>query len=99
MCIGYPQQVIAVAEDQALCEWAGQALWVDTRLVDACHPGDWVLVFHGAAREKLTPERALQVSQALAALGAAAQGDHAAIDALFADLVDREPQLPAHLQK
>ncbi|WP_114417837.1 HypC/HybG/HupF family hydrogenase formation chaperone [Marinospirillum perlucidum] len=99
MCIGYPQQVEVVEESRALCRSGDQQQWVDTRLVEACVPGDWLLVFHGAAREKLSEQRAHQVSQALAALVAAEQGDHQAIDHLFADLVDREPQLPPHLQK
>ncbi|MDR9468647.1 HypC/HybG/HupF family hydrogenase formation chaperone [Marinospirillum sp.] len=99
MCIGYPLQVVEVEEERALCQRVDQNAWVDTRLVEACQPGDWLLVFHGAAREKLTPERASQVNQALAALVAAEQGDHQAIDELFADLVDREPQLPPHLQQ
>jgi hypothetical protein len=33
----------------------------------------------------------------LQALHAALHGDVASIDVLFADLVNREPQLPAHL--
>lgn len=99
MCIGYPLQVVKVEEERALCHRADQNTWVDTRLVEACEPGDWLLVFHGAAREKLTPQRAFQVNQALAALVAVEQGDYQAIDQLFADLVEQEPQLPKHLQK
>ncbi|MBK1674533.1 hydrogenase [Ectothiorhodospira shaposhnikovii] len=99
MCIGYPLQVIAVEEERALCRRADQDAWVDTRLVGACQAGEWLLVFHGVAREKLSPLRASQVSRALAALVCVEQGNHQAIDAFFADLVDREPQLPEHLQK
>jgi hypothetical protein len=58
-----------------------------------------VLAFHGAARRVLDEVEAHQTLDALRALDAALTGqDNAAIDALFADLVEREPQLPAHLQ-
>jgi hydrogenase expression/formation protein HypC len=69
---------------------------VDLRLVGPVAPGDWALVFLGTARELMEPEQARQVLDALRALDAASRGE--SLDHLFADLIDREPQLPAHLR-
>jgi hydrogenase expression/formation protein HypC len=56
-----------------------------------------VLTFQGAAVRVLTTEEAVQTNAALDALAAVLAGE---VDtaAHFADLVDREPQLPAHLR-
>ncbi|MBV1790147.1 HypC/HybG/HupF family hydrogenase formation chaperone [Marinobacterium sp. D7] len=98
MCIGIPMQVAAVEGARAFCTVGDEQHWIDIRLIDTPSAGEWLLVFLGAAREKISAERAVQVAQALAALDAGARGDSAAIDALFADLVERTPQLPPHLQ-
>ncbi|SEG28151.1 HypC/HybG/HupF family hydrogenase formation chaperone [Marinobacterium lutimaris] len=98
MCIGVPMQVLEIESGRALCSGRGEQTWVDTRLVGPFNQGDWLMVFAGAARDVMTAERATQVSSALEALHASARGDVAAIDRLFADLVDREPQLPEHLR-
>jgi hydrogenase expression/formation protein HypC len=74
---------------------------LDMMIVGAQSPGTWVLAFHGAARRVLDPLEARQMRDALAALSLALDGDaeaSAGIDALFADLVDRPPQLPEHLR-
>jgi len=97
MCIGIPLQVLECAPGRALCGDEGGARWIDTRLVEPPAPGDWLLVFLDAAREAISAERAAQVRDALRALQAVQSGDLAALDGLFADL-DREPQLPPHLQ-
>lgn len=98
MCIGIPMQVVDAGPGRALCRDGERLCPVDTRLVEPVSPGTWLLVFAGAAREILTEERAAQVSAALQALAAGIQGDTEAVDALFADLVNREPALPPHLQ-
>jgi len=98
MCIGIPMQVIETGRGRALCRDGNSQSWVDTRLVDGADTGTWLLVFAGAAREIISSERAAQVAAAVQALQASAQGDTDAIDALFADLVNREPTLPPHLQ-
>lgn len=98
MCIGIPMQVQETEQGRAFCSGRGSADWVDTRLVENVLPGVWLLVFAGAAREVISAQRAAQVADALEALHASATGDLAAIDRLFADLVDREPQLPEHLR-
>lgn len=97
MCVGIPMQVQEVAEGRALCRDGREKRWVDTLLVEPPQPGDWLLVFLDAAREHLDAERAAQIRDALSALEAAMAGDMASVDRLFADL-DREPQLPPHLQ-
>lgn len=107
MCIGVPMRieggdgVAAVAVSETATGSERQTL--DMQIVGAQPPGTWVLAFHGAARRVLEPGEALQIRDALAALSIAIDDDPAAapgaaIDALFADLVDREPQLPAHLR-
>lgn len=99
MCIGVPLQV-QVLEDSAefaLCGDGDAHERLDMRLIGAQPVGAWVLSFNGAARRVLDAEEAAQIRDALQALQAAMQGDLASVDALFADLIDREPQLPAHL--
>ena len=60
--------------------------------------GTWLLAFRGAAVRVLSTDEARQTNGALDALEAALAGD-GDIDAYFADLVDREPVLPEHLQR
>lgn len=98
MCLGIPMRVTAVEQVTAWCEGRGERLRVDIRLLDAPAVGDWLLVFHGVAREALTAERARDITAALAALDAALAGE-TDLDRHFADLVNREPQLPRHLRK
>lgn len=98
MCVGIPMQVVAAAGPvHAWCEGRGERRLVDLLLVGDQPAGAWLLVFLESAREVLDPERARQVNDALDALDAALRGDP--LDHLFADLVDREPQLPPHLRR
>jgi hydrogenase expression/formation protein HypC len=97
MCIGIPMQVLQSAPGRALCRDGERRCWIDTRLVDSPAPGSWLLVSVGAAREILGGERAALLRDALQAMRAAGRGDLAALRNCFADL-DREPQLPPHLQ-
>lgn len=98
MCIGIPMQVTAFNGYVATCECAGYPPeTVDTSLVGEVAIGDWLLVYKGAAREGLSPERAEQITLALEALAAIQRGED--FEHCFADLVDREPELPAHLKK
>ncbi|ACO81143.1 hydrogenase assembly chaperone HoxL (HypC/HupF family) [Azotobacter vinelandii CA] len=97
MCIGIPLRVLECAPGRALCGDENGVRWIDTRLVEPPAPGDWLLVFLDAAREILDAGRAARIREALRALQAVQAGDPAALAGLFADL-DREPQLPPHLQ-
>jgi hydrogenase expression/formation protein HypC len=98
MCLGIPMRVLSVDGPLACCEGRGERLDVDVRLVAAPAVGDWLLVFHGVAREALSEQRAQDVSNALDALDAALAGE-TNLDHLFADLANREPELPPHLRK
>lgn len=100
MCIGVPLQVQAPEADGvfALCGDGVVRERLDLRLVGPQPIGTWVLNFQGAARRVLDAEEAQQIRSALQALQAALHGDGQAIDELFADLAQREPQLPEHLR-
>ena len=99
MCMGIPCRVVDCRGWTALCDGPDGPASIDLALVGPQAPGTWLLTFLGAAREVISAERAAQVSDALAALQAALAGDTDRIDALFADLVGREPTLPEHLRK
>jgi len=98
MCLGIPMRVIQVDGSHATCEGRGERRRVDIRLVDAPAVGEWVFVFHAVARERLGEERAREINGALDALEAALAGE-TDLDRHFADLVNREPELPEHLRK
>jgi hydrogenase expression/formation protein HypC len=49
---------------------------VDLRLVGEACAGDWLLVFQGAARERLDPVRAAEIESALDLLAAGLAGRH-----------------------
>lgn len=97
MCIGIPMKIIGYQGEMAICESSGRQQAVDMMLLGKLEIGCWVLVFLDTARELLTEEQAMQISDALQAVNLAMQGENA-VEHLFADLVDREPQLPSFLQ-
>lgn len=99
MCIGIPMRVEKVEGLRAFCvnEQEQQEAWADLGLLERLpEVGEWVVVFMGAAREIIAPERLQMLLDARAAMHAALSGGN--VDAFFADLVDREPPLPPHLQ-
>lgn len=98
MCLGIPMQVVSCEGSRAYCNDGTTTQLVDTSLVGEQAEGTWLLVFLGAAREVLSAERALQMRDALAAVAAVMSGSTADLDSLFADLTEREPQLPEHLR-
>lgn len=98
MCVGLPMRVVEAAEGSALCERQGERVRVDTLLVGGVAPGDWVLVFQGSALRPLTAAEAAETDNALAALAAVLAGADDVTEH-FADLVGREPELPAHLRR
>lgn len=77
MCIGLPMKVCALRPGHATVEGRGQRLDVNTALVGALRQGDWVLVFLGTARERISAERAHEVNATLDLLEAAMRGDTA----------------------
>jgi hydrogenase expression/formation protein HypC len=90
-------RIVSVEGASALCEGRGRRERVSLALVGETPPDTWLLVFQGAAVRPMTDEEAAATSAALDALEAALAG-RTDVDAYFADLVDREPQLPAHLR-
>ncbi len=107
MCIGVPMQIESGDGVTALgvahaADGRSDRQRLDMLIVGPQPPGTWVLAFHGAARRVLDPREAQQLRDALAALQVALAGEAdaaAAIDVLFADLVERPPQLPSHLRQ
>ena len=98
MCIGLPMQVIQADGIFAWCEAGAERERLDMRLVGDQPVGTWVLGFHGAARHVLGEEEATHARAARQALAAVLAGE-SCVDAYFADLVGREPRLPAHLRR
>jgi hydrogenase expression/formation protein HypC len=99
MCMAIPMQVLRMEGFHAVClDRNGVETSIDTLLVGAVEPGQWLLTFLGAAREVVDVETAGKVGAALAALEGLMAGGSVDLDAHFADLVNREPQLPVHLQ-
>jgi hydrogenase expression/formation protein HypC len=74
MCIGVPMQVREVGDDWVWAHGRDGTARVDTRLVGAVQAGAWLLVFQGAARERLSDQRAAEVQAALELLQAALAG-------------------------
>ncbi len=100
MCLGIPMQVLWLeGPARAICEDRGRRVAIDTLLVGEVAVGDWLMTFLGAAREKMDAQSARRALDALTALEAIMNGEEADIAAAFADLIDREPQLPPHLRE
>lgn len=100
MCIGIPMQVVEVLPGRAVCVFRGERRLIDMSLTGEQPAGTWLLTFLDAAREVITPEQAVLIADALAAVGLAIAGAATTtdIDRLFPDLANREPQLPQHLR-
>jgi len=90
----------------AKCEGMGITREVDTLLVGDLPIDTWVLVFLKSAREVLSEENAKKISDAVKAVDLIMEADsgistnglnHDSIEALFADLVNREPPKPPSL--
>ena len=82
MCIGNPMQVAEAQPGRARVVGRGREETIDTRLVGDVTPGEWLLVFQGAARERLDAQRAAEIDAALDLLEAGMAGD---FDAAAAD--------------
>ncbi len=97
MCLGIPMKVVKMVGSNALCAVDGKQEMVDMMLIGDQPVGTWVLNFLGAAREVMSTEDAEQTRLAHDAVADIMQGNND-IDHLFADLINREPELPEHLQ-
>ncbi len=89
--------VVASDAFSALCERRGEQRRVSMMLIGAQAAGTQVLVHIDAATRVLDVSEARQIDDALDGLEAALRGDD--FKHLFADLIDREPQLPDFLRK
>lgn len=98
MCIAIPMQVVEAGDGYAWCEGMGERRQIDTMLVGNQPVDTWLLTFINSAREVLTADDAARITDAVQAVNLVMQGD-ADIDHLFADLIDREPQLPEFVQQ
>lgn len=97
MCLGLPMTVVDGDDFSALCEWQGEKRRVSTLLVGRQAAGTHLLVHIDSAVRVLDAAEAEAIGRALDGLAAATEGR--AFEHLFADLIDREPELPAHLRK
>jgi len=101
MCLALPMKVIRMEGTTALCEGRNGVERLDTLLTGPLQAGQWVLAFLGAAREVIDAGRAAQLADALGALESILHGNgstESMIQAGFADLIGREPQLPEFLR-
>ena len=74
MCIGLPMQVLAAGDGRARVAGRGEERDIETLLVGAVEPGDWLLVFIASARERISAERAAEVDATLDLLADALGG-------------------------
>ena len=106
MCIGLPMQICKTGFGYAICEGQGITRQVDTLLIGDQPIGTWVLTFLDSAREVISEDDAMKISNAVKAVDLVMSNngslssdglDAQSIEALFADLTDREPPKPASL--
>jgi hydrogenase expression/formation protein HypC len=96
MCLGIPMRILEGDDITALCEAGGERRRVSLLLIGEQKPGTLVLVHIDTAIRVLDEAEAVQIEAALAALAAVERGE--AVEEYFADLVGREPELPAFLR-
>jgi hydrogenase expression/formation protein HypC len=96
MCIGIPMRVIETGEFEALCERHGERQRISLMLVGPQPAGTHLLTHLGSAIRILDPDEARMIDDALSGLSAAVGGEP--FEALFSDLIGREPELPEHLR-
>jgi hydrogenase expression/formation protein HypC len=89
-------QVLESDEISALCARGDEHRRVSMLLIGAQPPETHVLVHIDTAIRVLDAGEARLIEDALKGLEAAMRGEN--FDSLFADLIDREPQLPEHLR-
>ena len=96
MCLGLPMTIVETDGISALCEFQGERRRVSMLLLSNPPVGSRVLVYIDTAIRLLDEEEARLIADAILGLGAALNGEDC--DRFFADLIDREPQLPEHLR-
>lgn len=96
MCLGVPMTVIESDEVSALCARGNETRRVSVLLVGGQPAGAKLLIHIDSAVRVLDDEEAALIDQALVGLEAAMRGED--FESAFADLINREPQLPEHLR-
>lgn len=96
MCVGIPMQIVEAYEYEALCQRHGASHRISLMLVGPQKVGTYILTHLGSAIRVLDEEEAIAIDNALIGLSQAVDGQN--FDALFADLIGREPELPEHLR-
>lgn len=96
MCLGLPMTIVETDGISARCTFNGEERQVSMLLLSNPPVGSKVLVYIDTAIRLLDEEEARLIADAIRGLGAALQGENC--DRFFADLIDREPQLPEHLR-
>lgn len=96
MCLGLPMTVVETDDFSALCQRENEQRRVSTLLIDRPAVGARVLVHVDTAVRVLEAGEADAIDRAIDGLAAALTGQ--SFEHLFADLTDREPELPEHLR-
>jgi len=96
MCLGLPMTIAETDGMSALCTYRGEERRVSVLLLSNPPVGARVLVYIDTAIRLLDEDEARLIADAIEGLNAALDGKNC--DRFFADLIDREPQLPAHLR-
>jgi len=96
MCLGLVMTVLSGDDVSAVVDLGGSRREVSMALVGAQPPGTEVLVHIDMAVRVVDSEEARRLRDAIAGLVAAQRGE--SFEHLFADLIDREPELPPHLR-
>src|SRR6266567_2669412 len=96
MCLGLPMTIIETDGVSALCAFRGEQRRVSVMLLSSPPVGAKVLVYIDTAIRLLDEDEARLIADAIEGLIAVLDGEDC--DRFFADLIDRELQLPAHLR-
>ncbi|CAG1010124.1 MAG: HypC/HybG/HupF family hydrogenase formation chaperone [Rhizobiaceae bacterium] len=96
MCVGVPMRLVAIVGIAGHALDGDRLETIDLSLTPEAKPGDWVLSFLGTAHSILEEGEALKIRAALGGLASLMRGGE--LGDAFADLEDREPELPPHLQ-
>jgi len=96
MCVGLPMTIVETDGISALCAYRNEQRRVCLMLLSQPPVGAKVLVYIDTAIRILDDQEAQLIADALEGLGAALNGEDC--DRFFADLANREPQLPEHLR-
>lgn len=97
MCLGVPMRIIEGDEMSALCVRGDEQRRVSLLLIGPQPVGTQVLVHIDTAVRLLEADEAALIDRALDGLAAAMRGED--FESAFADLLNREPQLPEHLRQ